>query len=183
MKIFSDIDKEIIKEICEKTTGTFLRNYLFNKYQGYNFPYDKEKDSFGISINQMPDKPINDHFIYFEERELEIYNLARLLKYLEDNDYIIVYQDVDDILIKGNTETTNQTNPVNYELKETKYKKLLLHYLGKVIKPNLDLIDLKNHKFKTVEDRKHSDQLEVQWAGIIIAIILALVGIFLNLSK
>jgi len=175
MKVFSELEKEIINKICETTNGTFLQNYLFNKYQGYNFPYDREKESFGIQINIRPEQMM-EQVIYFEERELEIYYLARLLKYLEENDYIIAYQDVDHLLPGGSIATTSPREPAYYELKETKYKTILLKYLGKVIKPTPDLYDLKKHKYRILEVR----QLIAKWTGIWIAIAMSTISIIIS---
>ena len=83
----------------------------------------------------------------------------------------------------GGIDTTIHRNPVFYTLKETKYKDILINYLGKVIKPTPELIDLKNHNYITIEDRQYRNQLIVQWTGIIFALITAIIAIIITIKS
>jgi len=185
---FSDEDRVYIHQICA-ATGAYqssLMNLLDDHLEGKLVRVNVTERTVmvlfdeGEASSDAKAREFTDRLVSFERIMVR---LLALLKYLEDNRYLITYcpttpptpQLGPQILEFGQG---NPSHFVQYDIPDPKTVSLVLRYVDKELIPMPSLISLVNNGFKSDEDVRHGKMLRVSWSAVAVAVSVGILSLF-----
>jgi len=172
MITLSDLEKDFLKRIVdlsEKTQNMFLGNLLEIDLQNVDVYLDRQKNlvEFHFDVLYFPQ---NTDFIYkVREMSLTFMKLVKLLKYLEKENYLYLYQESkpDDNFRFGRLI---QNSPcIIFQLYDPDIKKLLIDYSHRTIVVGQTVIDYVKNNFQTLEQIRHNENIRIAEQNLKIA--------------
>jgi len=151
-------------EIARKTISEFLEILMLLSYL---------KDN--RYITSIPVSQISALYAMHSEFDASIKQNGDVINLNEDGMHVL-FSKIDEI--------RNVENEVVLKgLSLNDYYDFINEIVSSIILPTEDLIELVKNKFKSKEDRKHSQSMRIAWSGIVIAIIIGLVGLIGPFNK
>lgn len=175
MKPFNDFEKGVINYLVKNRDGQLLvGNLLDFILKDEYLKIDVETSSIDVHFVLNKEYDIDTQRIDMLQRKLIM--TIHLLKYLDENRYITLFDCANfaqsDIIV-GQGACNVPDKPYKFPDKEV--TKLILTYCVKQIIISEELVDLVQHKYITLEERKFRKTLRVAWAGVIASIVIGLV--------
>jgi len=188
MKQFSDIEKEIIQTICEghKVMANLVCLYLDNETVQISHANGHNSLTLYIDNKKYSDNAISERAFEITEKIVIIINL---LKYLEENSLITYFIPSHGRAVVGNfTKTTelytyyqeHKTEFTGWWYTDEQTQKYLLDHTDYIIHPTEDLKTHLKNKYKTKDEKRHTQTLWATWIAIAASLALGIYGVYQN---
>lgn len=164
MITLSDLEKEFLKRIVdlsERTHDMFLGNLLDKDLRNIDVYLDRQRNIAEFRFDQQF-FPADTNFVYkVREMSWTFMKLVKLLKYLEGENYLYLYQESE----PENTSRFGQliqSNPyITYQIYDPDIKKLLIDYAHRTIIVGQTVIDYVKNNYQTLEQIRHIENKQI----------------------
>jgi hypothetical protein len=174
MRAINDKEKRIINYIIETPKSDYYYNlipFLLSEisFKNIEIKYDSESKKFWVKKSNT--KVDSNHITAKVENILPIAEIVSFLSYLEEMNFIVFLE------CGFETENIDLSNDNNYmEITDTEVYNFLLKNIGNGIFVTQHLIEYKNRMYKTVEEKRHEEQMEGIKKQIRLAVIAAFIA-------
>lgn len=164
MITLSDLEKDFLKRIVdlsERTHDMFLGNLLDRDLQNIDVYLDRQGNIAEFRFDQQF-FPADTDFVYkVREMSWTFMKLVKLLKYLESENYLYLYQES----APNNTSRFGQliqSNPyISYQIYDPDIKRLLIDYSHRTIVVGQTVIDYVKNNYQTLEQIRHTENIHI----------------------
>lgn len=163
MIILSDLEKEFLKRIVDlsvRTHDMFLANLLDRDLQDIDVYLDRQRNIAEFRFDKQ--FPPDTDFVYkVREMSWTFMKLVKLLKYLESENYLYLYQES----APNNASRFGQLidgNPyISYEIYDPDIKRLLIDYSYRTIVVGQTVIDYVKNNYQTLEQIRYAESKKI----------------------
>lgn len=164
MIILSDLEKDFLQRtvhLSEKTHDMFLSNLLDKDLENIDVYLDRQRNIAEFRFDQNSFSDETDFIFKVREMSWTFMKLVKLLKYLESENYLYLYQE------SGPNNTSRfgqliQGNPyICYQIYDPDIKKLLIDYSHRTIVVGQTLIDYVKNNYQTPEQIRHTENKQI----------------------
>lgn len=188
MRQFSDIEKEIIQTICQghKVMANLVCLYLDNETVQISHANGNNPLTLYIDTKKYKDNAVSERVFEITEKIVIIINL---LKYLESNSLITYFIPSHGQAFVGNFTKTTELYTYYQEHKgeftgwwytDVQTQKYLLAHTDYIIHPTEDLKTHVKNKYRTHDQKRHTQTLLATWIAIVVSLILGIFGVCQN---
>ena len=172
MITLSELEKDFLKRIVdlsERTYDMFLGNLLDKDLLNIDVFLDRQKNIAEFRFDQQC-FPANTDFVYkVREMSWTFMKLVKLLKYLEKENYLYLYQESEPENTSRFGQLIMENSFVSYQIYDPDIKKLLIDYSHRTIVVGQSLIDYVKNDFKTQEQLRHEQNVAIAEQNLNIA--------------
>ena len=172
MITLSDLEKDFLKRIVdlsERTHDMFLGNLLDKDLRNIDVHLDRQRNVAEFRFDQQY-FPADTDFIYkVREMSWTFMKLVKLLKYLESENYLYLYQESEPENTSRFGQLIQSSPYITYQIYDPDIKKLLIDYSHRTIVVGQTVIDYVKNNYQTLEQIRHLENKQIAERNLIIA--------------
>ena len=172
MITLSDLEKDFLKRIVdlsERTHDMFLGNLLDKDLRNIDVHLDRQRNVAEFRFDQQY-FPADTDFIYkVREMSWTFMKLVKLLKYLESENYLYLYQESEPENTSRFGQLIQSSPYITYQIYDPDIKKLLIDYSHRTIVVGQTVIDYVKNNYQTLEQIRHLENKQIAARNLIIA--------------